>query len=468
MQRLSCYAAFRQPLIWPIAVLILLAFFISGCSPSPAAPGSTPAASEAPPASQEAPDAAPTGPQTTSPAVPPPAKGQTTDGQTADRQVFLPHISRQNAASAMSQAQAQLAYLKNSDLWVVDLPGSKLRQLTQSGDIISFVWAWDGTRLATFNGEEICFVQQDGSVRTACLSVGLNAEQAKVSLQMVWSPDQRHIVLWNPVNPWDEGAIGWLIVALDGSSTTWRIQDPVDWGLSMAPNNEPGGIVGRPLFLADGTLVGTLTHRWMCGSGGCHYQLFKFDLQAGGFSPYPNKPEEGWSEGIALALSSDHQKLINYGTFFSSRETYTTFMDIFDPATQTRTLFSLDQEAINGLALSPDASKSVISRAAGCSIENQATWATVCGLSQGFDIYTMQAWDLSTNQRIDLMPGIWPGWSPDGEWISFNSCLEAQSGGGWTSSANASPAIYLMGIGELTANSSLTLIDSGSNPTWRP
>ena len=143
-------------------------------------------------------------------------------------------------------------------------------------------------------------------------------------------------------------------------------------------------------------------------------------------------------------------------------------MDIFDPATQTRTLFSLDQEAINGLALSPDASKSVITRAAGCSSENQATWATVCGLSQGFDIYTMQAWDLSTNQRIDLMPGIWPGWSPDGEWISFNSCLEAQSGGGWTSSANASPAIYLMGIGELTANSSLTLIDSGSNPTWRP
>jgi hypothetical protein len=361
-------------------------------------------------------------------------------------------------------AGPQLAFLKDGDVWLLDQPDGKPYPLTVLGNLFSFAWAPDGERMAVFDGRQICMVHRDGSVRTACLDLGLDDMQSKIQRLMIWSPDQTYIVLWNPVNPWDEGAIGWMIVALDGSNITYRIEDPVDWGASLAPNNDQGGIMGQPVYLADGKLVGTLTHRWLCGSGGCHYKLYQFDFDSRSFVPYPNKPEEGWSEGLRLVLSADQRLLANFGTFYNGCENYFTFMDIFNLTDQTRQVFDLDQEAVSDMALSPDAQRALIARSAGCSTQNTATWDEACGLSQGFDIYPMQFWELASNQRSDALPGVMPAWSPDGKWLAFRSCLASSDSGAWEPSATTPASIYIMDA----SGNKLTLIAEGSLPAWRP
>jgi len=357
-----------------------------------------------------------------------------------------------------------LAFMKEGDVWLLDQPGTKPYPLTVMGNLISYVWAPNGERMAVFDGHSLCMVNRDGSVRTACLDLGLNDTQSKIARKMVWSPDQRYIVLWNSVNPWDAGAIGWMVIALDGSNLTYRIEDPVDWGASLSPNNDAGGFTGQPVFLSDGRLVGTLTHRWLCGSGGCHYQLFQFDIDNKKFVPYPNKPDTGWSEGLSLNLSKDRSELANFGIFNEGCETYSTFMDIFNLVTQYRQMFSLQQEALSGLAFSPDLKKALISRIAGCSTENQQKWDETCGLSIGFDVHNMQFWDLAANQRTDLVPGTEPAWSPDGGWVAFRSCLQPNSTGGWDPSDKMKATIYIMDA----SGKNITAINDGDDPQWRP
>jgi hypothetical protein len=357
----------------------------------------------------------------------------------------------------------QLAFLKAGDLWLLDWPGGSPRQLTQLGNLKSFTWSSNGLRLAAFDGRNLCVFEADGSQLQACLDLQLDERQSAIERQLIWSPDQRTIVVWNPVNPYDEGAIGWLIVPLDGSGQDLRIEDPVDWGASLAPNNEPGGITGQPVFLADGSLVGALTHRVLCGSGGCHYQLFQFDINQRSFSAYPNNPQDGWSEGPWLELSKDRQTLGNLGVFFAGCESYVSFVDFFELASQARQTFNLDQESVSSIALAPDKLRAVIARSEGCAEESQIEWAQACGLSQGLDVYAMQYWDLVANQRYDLLPGVTPNWSADGGWIAFRSCL-TESDGEWTPNGSAPPAIYII---DQTGGGTV-LISEGSSPQWKP
>jgi WD40 repeat protein len=357
----------------------------------------------------------------------------------------------------------QLGFLKDGDVWLLDQPTGQPYPLTVAGDILSFAWSPDGKRLVIFNGRSLCFFHSDGSVRTACLELGLDDNQAQVPRNIIWSPDQRWIVLWNQFNPWDEGAIGWLIVGLDTANEMYRIGDPVDWGASLAPNNEPGGFTGQPVFLPDGKLVGTLTHRYLCSEGGCHYQLYEFNFETKSLTPYPNKPQEGWSEGQRLVLSDDGRVLTNYGVFFFGCDSYVTFLDAFELASQSRQSYNLEGQAMADLAFSPDLKSGVFARTAGCLSETSAAWNQTCGLFPGFEVFSMQRWDPASGALSDLPPGISPDWSPDGQWIAFNSCLAKNAAGAWEPSGNTPASVYML---DTTGN--LTAISAGSMPAWRP
>ncbi len=357
-----------------------------------------------------------------------------------------------------------LAFLNERDIWIVDTPGSEAYPLTVAGDILGFTWAPNGERIAAFNGHTLCFYHRDGSVRAACLDLGLTDEQASIERRLILSPDQRFVVLWNPINPQDEGAIGWMIVALDSTNLMYRIEDPVDWGAALTSENERGGFTGQPVFLPDGRLIGTLSHRSNCGSGGCHYQLFQFDFASRVFIPFANKPEDGFSEGLSLSLIKDGHDLANFGTFFSDCENYITLIDTFNIDTQERQTYNLEGEALTDLAFNPQSDQAILARTSGCNSPDENLWAAQCGLSQGFDILPMQIWNPASTERVDIYPGVMPAWSADGEWLAFQSCLAQDASDHWAPSGETSPEIFL-----LNPLSGETLrISSGMLPQWQP
>jgi len=357
-----------------------------------------------------------------------------------------------------------LAFLNERDIWIVDSPGSDPYPLTVAGDILGFTWAPNGERLAAFNGHTLCFYHRDGSVRTACLDLGLTDEQASIERRLILSQDQRYVVLWNPINPQDKGAIGWMIVALDSTNLMYRIEDPVDWGAALTGEDEPGGFTGQPIFLPDGRLIGALTHQSFCGPGGCHYKLFQFDLTEHVFSPFDNKPEDGFSEGQNLMLINNGRSLADFGLFFNDCEDYVTLIDIFDIQTQERQKFNLDSESLIDLAFNPQTDQVVLARAAGWCTPDANLWAAQCGLSQGIEILAMQLWTPGSEERTDLVPGLTPTWSSDGEWLAFQSCLAQDESLNWTPSGETSPEIFL-----LNPLSGVTMrIFSGMQPQWQP
>ncbi|MBN1146072.1 MAG: PD40 domain-containing protein [Anaerolineales bacterium] len=420
-------------------------------------------------------------PQATQPAQPsllasPPQAGEATAPTATALEPVAPTAASENPAPSETPpepqtvptlallAGPQLAFLNGGNLWLIDGPGGAPYPVTQQANLFSFAWAPDGARLATFDGRRLCFVAPDGSPAGDCLDMGLDEMQVNIPRQITWSPDQRQIILWNRANPWDEGAIGWLLVALDGSNETWAIEDPVDWGASLSPDNEPGGITGQPVFLPDGRLVGTVTHRWLCGSGGCQYHLYQFDSAMRSLAPFDNQPQEGWSGGAWLTLSNHGRLLINYGTFHAGCESYTTYVDSFNLQSKSRKAYTLEQETISALALSPDQSRALIARTAGCNTQNQFEWDDACGLSQGFDIYALQLWNLADDQRQDLLPGSEPAWSPDGDWIAFRSCLAQNADGGWEPDTSTNASIYVLNL----VSGEMMQISEGAMPAWQP
>lgn len=356
-----------------------------------------------------------------------------------------------------------LAYLFEGNLWVLDAPQAEPRPLTRSAGARTFVWAPDGTRLAFYTGRLLCFTAlADGEI-TGCIDLGLNDYQASIDRQLAWSPDQRYLVLWNATNPWDEGALGWVIINLDSPQQTWVIEDPVDWGASLSPNNDPGGITGQPIFLPDGSLLGALSHRWLCSAGGCHYYLYQFNFATGSFQPYPNKPEEGWSEGQRLLLSTSGRLLLNFASFGESCQDTVSFVDLFDLGSTGRQAFSLSGERLLGAALDPSASQLILARQNICSPSTNS-WASSCGLAEGLDLLPMQSWNLASGERRDFLPGLEPTWSPDGAWVAFRSCLTAGEQGGLVPSGTIAPAIYLWNL----ASGAVVQVGPGEAPAWKP
>lgn len=385
-------------------------------------------------------------------------------------QVYLPEISQgeggegtPEAAAAPGGAALQLAYLSEGNLWLIDIPPGSPQQLTQSGDLLSFAWAPDGSRLATFNGRTLCQLNPDGS-EAGCIKLDLDDFQAQAPRQIAWAPDLSSLTLWNPADRWDAEIIGWIIIPLNGSDDPIYILDPVEWGAVLTPDNEPGGVTGEALYLADSTLIGTFTHNWLCGEGGCHYQLYYFDFAESRLMPYPNKPEEGFSEGMGLVLSAAGSQLYNFGTFHTGCESYITFVDAFDLTNGARQIYDFPQQAINGLAISPDGTRAVIAHNVGCSTQNQDEWAQACGLAQGFDVYPMQLWDLASSERNDLPPGTQPTWSSDGRWLAFRSCLSPGADNSWSPTNEGPPGVYILDWNDGV----LVRVADGENPRWKP
>lgn len=357
-----------------------------------------------------------------------------------------------------------LAFLHERDIWMMDAPGSEPYPLTVAGDILGFTWAPNGERIAAFNGHTLCFYHRDGSVRTACLDLGLTDEQAAIERRLILSPDQRFVALWNPINPQDKGAIGWMIVALDSTNLMYRVEDPVDWGAALTSENEPGGFTGQPIFLPDGRLIGALSHQSSCGSGGCHYQLFQFDLNEHVFRPFDNKPEDGFSEGLSLALVNDGRSLVNFGAFFNDCDNFISLIDIYDLETQERQTFNLDGEALTDLAFNPQSNQAVLASASGWCTPDANLWAAQCGLSQGLDILAMQIWTPGSAERTDLYPGVTPAWSSDGDWLAFQSCLVQDDSENWAPSGETSPEIFLLN----PLSGETIRVHSGMQPQWQP
>lgn len=366
--------------------------------------------------------------------------------------------------SVLPPAGPTLAFLKDGDIWLLDEPTGQPYPLTITGDITSFAWSPGGERLAAFNGKALCFIHRDGSVRTACLDLGLNDDQAKIVRPMVLSPDQRWIVFWNASNPEEAGTIGWLIVALDTSNIVYRIQDPIDWDADLLPENEPGGFTGQPIFLADGSLIGTLSHRSLCNNYGCQYQLHKFDFDTRTFLPYPVVRTEDSSRGKYLALSSDSSTLASFGVLISRCDDYYTRINLINIYAETYQTYDLESEALSGISPFNDLSRIVISRASACSPANQQTWAVTCGLSEGAEIQAMQVWTLDSNERKELLPGLMPTISPDNEWLAFRSCLKKEDSGNWIPDEGATPEIFLLNL----LTSETIRVDRGTTPQWRP
>jgi hypothetical protein len=357
-----------------------------------------------------------------------------------------------------------LAFLKDGDIWIVDKPGSEPYPLTVAGDIIGFTWAPNGERLAAFNGHTLCFFQRDGSVRTACLDLGLNEEQAAIERRLILSPDQRWIVLWNPENPQETGTIGWMIVALDTSNIMYRIQDPIDWGAELTKDKSPGGFTGVPIFLPDGRLIGTLSHREFCESVNCRYQLFEFVLQDHTFVPFTNTSENHLGEGPGIELSKDGRFLINFGTFYSDCSDYIASIEVLNLENEIANMYEFENTAVIGLTFDPDMQQAILARSSGCINPDLKTWSTICGLATGIEILPMQLWKPEENSHSDLLPGISPTWSPDGEWIAFESCLVKDETGEWQTSELAPPVVYLTNPG----NTEIIEIQSGAQPQWQP
>lgn len=368
------------------------------------------------------------------------------------------------ATPTLGAPSQQLAFLKNSDVWLVDVPNGEPIQLTHSGNVMSFAWSPDGERIATFNGHDLCFVQREGGLTTHCIKLGLSGSQMTVERQIVWSPDQKCMVIWNAENPRDDTAIGWLVLSLEEPISVLSIADPLDLGGDLAGTNEPGGVTGEPVFLPDSTLIGTLTHDFMCGSGGCHYQLYQFDVQARRFTPSALGTSADLGED--LTLSADGRVLANLATFHVGCEYYTTYVEVFHLDTGSRLQFSFEQESFHGQALSPDGSEAVIVPGVGCTTENLEKWAIECGLSESFEIYGMELWNFQGGQRMSLPPGLFPVWSPEGDYIAFQSCLAQTPDGQWGPTSSGPPWIFIM---EPTGDhSSIVPVLDGASPVWRP
>lgn len=360
----------------------------------------------------------------------------------------------------------QLAFLKEDDVCLVDVPDGNPIQLTHSGDIAAFAWSPDGERIATSNGHSLRFVEHDGSSTIPCMDLGADSFQSTKRHQIIWSPDQQHIIIWNAVL---SDSDGWLIISLAGTSPSLHIVDTAAWGLTMFPPSDLGGYTYQPLFLPDGTLIGTLSHPALCGSGGCPHELYQFDLQMQRFIRHPIGDSEFFKYGYGggtLVLSADGRVLLNFRRHHKGCAYYTTYVGVFYLDTGNELEFSFVQDAFYELALSPDGSNAIIARGVGCNSENQREWAMDCGLSEYFEIYTMQLWDLQANLRTDLVPGLSIDWALDSSRIAFRSCLAQTQNSQWEPTSSGPPWIFIM---EPTGDhSSIVPILDGLSPAWRP
>jgi len=358
-----------------------------------------------------------------------------------------------------------LAFLKNGDIWLLDGPGTEPYPLTIAGDILGFSWTPDGERLIAYNGGSLCFYHRDGSIRTACLELGLNAVQALVERRLVISPDQRWVVLWNPSMPQESEEIGWIVVALDTSNIMYRIQDPVDWGATFGESITPGGFTGQPAFLADGRLLGTLSHSALCANSNCNYSLFEFDLIDHQFNSIEPKSGSEFSFGSGLTLVGGGLTVANVVQTIQSCEVFASSVNLVNFQPESIKTFPMDGLLIQDISFNPDLNLAVFSNFLACKNDSEPVlWQDACGLASEYQVLPIQLWDINSSTRQDLFPGLKPEFSPDGLWVTFLSCLQQDDSGAWQPGESSPPNFYLYNI----EGETLQQIADGIYYEWRP
>jgi hypothetical protein len=370
--------------------------------------------------------------------------------------------------SVSSLGELQLAFLRLGDVWITNVPDIAPIRFTASGDVLAFTWLPDGTGIVTFDGDSICYMNYpaDGTA-SKCIDLNLS-ERFTQGTGIVVSPNQHSVVIWNREGRWGEQTIGWLIVGPDGEVVP--VIHPEEMGVDFGGRweelppelmeNHPEVARGRvepPMFL-DGTLIGAFTSRFYCGSGGCSYVLHEFDFASARFHPYDLDHYHlfPWTcSGVGLDFSRSEYILTSFGYWKAGLEEYGTCYSILDLSAQTVRQLEFPQETLLEQSLSSDATRAVVSRADGRPFT-------------GSELCDMQVLDLhigAEDVRVDLLPGRYPEWSTNDDYIAFQACLVKESSE-WHVNTSAPISVY---VGMLRENGfQVELVSEGVQPHWRP
>jgi len=223
---------------------------------------------------------------------------------------------------------------------------------------------------------------------------------------------------------------------------------------------------GQPLFLPNGTLIGTLADQWSCGSGGCWQEVYRFDWPTRQFMRHSISDSSAHEGEGHVALSGNGQILAAFDSFHVGCEYYTAAVGVYDLTGGGAHRFTFDQESFYAIGLSPKGTQAVVARQDGCAGDLDNPWSETCGIYQDLEIYAMQLLDLTSGARTDLVPGVDPAWSPRGDRVAFQSCLAQTQNDRWEVTSSGPPQLFVMMLAD--GVSSVTLLSEGGSPAWRP
>lgn len=354
-------------------------------------------------------------------------------------------------------AQPLLAYLREGNVWLYDFANGNEIQLTDTGNIKAFAWSPDGSQLGLYDNQwQLCFRSLEPTIPTyPCQTIEkatnlFAADHAPTKL--MWSPTGQQILIQQAE---------WWQVNLNTSQVR-HIADPRDWGATWTAGDEGGTALGQALYLPDGSLLGAAAHVYDCGSGGCMYRLFVFDEASQRLMPYAYS-----NGGSSLAMTTNGRYLMTNASPHVGCATYTSYTDIIDLSSGQLWSSTFPQETFFDQALAPQDQKAILSPGEGCAREQSELWSVECGLMPyAFELFPMQVWDWQNKTRQELVPGLEPAWSPNGQQIAFRSCLAQTPAGEWTPVSASPPWLYSMNLSD--SSYTITPIAIGEAPAWQP
>ena len=361
--------------------------------------------------------------------------------------------------TAPEEPAPQLAYLRDGDIRLYDYATNSESAITDVGSIVAYTWSPDGSRMATYDGQQLCFVNLaiQGQPQP-CRELGAAERDLGGNAEIIWSPDEQFILVRQSE---------WWLVDLAQTDAVYHIAEPMDWGMVWPDGNEDGGfsMPAAAVFLEDGSLLGSVAHSFFCGSGGCQHRLATFDPVTQRFGPTSLSNLEAGGGG-EIGISANGRVLVNYGTSHVGCAFYNTYVTFVDLEQESSHEFFFEQEAFYALSLSADGRLALIARGEGCGAADRDIWSIRCGLSDAFEIYALQLWAWAEEERLDLPPGLEPAWAGSGRSLAFRSCLAQAPSGNWEPMAAGPPWVYVLHFTD--DDFIVEPIAIGQAPAWRP
>jgi Tol biopolymer transport system component len=180
-----------------------------------------------------------------------------------------------------------------ADIYVMNIDGSDVTQLTEDGGNTSPRWSPDGSRIAFSHGGSLELMDADGSGRQTIMQAqsSKTAEDCHAgSIVGGWSPDGERIVYYAAILAGGEQSRFWLCtITADGSDVDVIVDE--DGELHAEPHWSPDGrrVVYRE---QDGDCSTT-------GTTSCNYEVYMLDLESGDVTNLTDDPaldiEPTWS-----------------------------------------------------------------------------------------------------------------------------------------------------------------------------